>query len=89
MSQITEAAAEAVAIAKGEIPAARIYHQGHAYVPEAELTTLREEVERLKDMVRRAYNDGFGEGMREHTTHRGGTPWSMSKWPALIGKEQG
>lgn len=45
---------------------------------------LRAEVERLRDMVRRAYNDGFGEGMREHTTHRGGLPWSMSKWPAAL-----
>ena len=38
--QILEGMAEAVAVAKGEIPAARIWHQGHAYVPQAELDML-------------------------------------------------
>jgi hypothetical protein len=51
-----------------------------------EITRFTAEVERLRDMVRRAYNDGFGEGTKEHTTHKGGTPWSMSKWPAAIAK---
>ena len=49
---------------------------------------LRAEVERLRDMVRRAYNDGFGEGIKEHTTHKGGNPWSMSKWPAALTSQE-
>ncbi len=52
MTDIVEAAREAVAIARGEIPAARIYHQGHAYVPEAEaaatIERLRTALERIK-----------------------------------------
>ena len=48
------------------------------------ITRLTAEVERLRDMVRRAYNDGFGEGIKEHTTHKGGNPWNMSKWPAAL-----
>jgi len=53
-----------------------------------EIASLKAEVERLRNMVRRAYNDGFGEGIKEHTTHKGGTPWSMSKWPAALNQEK-
>jgi hypothetical protein len=53
-----------------------------------EIARLKEEVERLRDMVRRAYNDGFGEGIKEHTTHKGGNPWHMSKWPAALTPNQ-
>lgn len=35
-SKIIEGAKEALAIAKGEQPAAAIWHKGHKYVPEAE-----------------------------------------------------
>jgi hypothetical protein len=51
------------------------------------IETLRAEVKHLKEMVQKAYNDGFGEGIKEHTTHRGGKPWSMSKWPAILEKQ--
>jgi hypothetical protein len=34
-SKLIEAVDEMVQIAKGEIPAARIYYNGHAYVPES------------------------------------------------------
>lgn len=46
--QLIEAAQEAVSVAKGDIPAARITVAGHSYVPEAEVVRLREA------MVRRA-----------------------------------
>jgi hypothetical protein len=55
---------------------------------DATIARLEAEVERLRDMVRRAYNDGFGEGIKEHTTHKGGNPWSMSKWPAALTQEK-
>jgi len=46
---------------------------------DAEVKTLRAENERLLALVRNAYNEGFTEGMKEHTTNRGGNPWPMSK----------
>lgn len=30
-------------------------------------------------LIRDAYSEGFNEGMREHTTSRGGVPWGQSK----------
>jgi len=35
--------------------------------------------EGLKKLVKAAFNEGFVEGMREHTTSRGGKPWRDSK----------
>jgi hypothetical protein len=35
-------------------------------------------------LVRDAYNEGFNEGMREHTSHKGGQPWSGSKTQARM-----
>ena len=61
----------------------RVSNNAHAETI-AENARLTAEVERLRDMVRRAYNDGFGEGIKEHTTHKGGTPWQLSKWPAAL-----
>jgi hypothetical protein len=29
-------------------------------------------------LVRDAYNEGFSEGMREHTSSKGGNPWGDS-----------
>lgn len=49
-----------------------------------EVLNLKAEIERLRAMVRNAYNDGFSEGMREHTTRRGGVPWSDCKYRAMI-----
>lgn len=42
------------------------------------------EIERLRRMVRDAYNSGFCEGMREHTSSRGGVPWSDCKFRAAV-----
>jgi hypothetical protein len=38
--RLIDAATEAVAVAKGEQPAAAIYHKGHKYVPASELEML-------------------------------------------------
>lgn len=46
--RLIEGAREALAIARGEIPAARITINGHAYVPEAEAASLRAEKEELR-----------------------------------------
>lgn len=35
--------------------------------------------EGLKKLVQAAFNEGFVEGMREHTSSRGGKPWRDSK----------
>lgn len=42
------------------------------------------EIERLRKMVKDAYNDGFTEGMKEVTSSRGGIPWSDSKWRLML-----
>lgn len=47
MNKITAALEEAVEIAKGEKPAARITVNGHQYVPEAEVEHLRAEIGKL------------------------------------------
>jgi hypothetical protein len=39
-SKLIEGMEEALAVAKGEQPAARMHIRGHAYVPEAEITRL-------------------------------------------------
>ena len=53
MSKIVQGAKEALAVAKGEAPAAAIWHNGHRYVPEAEIVRLREERDRLRDALTR------------------------------------
>lgn len=40
---------------------------------------LRADNARLSALVQRAYNEGFSEGMREHTSSRGGKPWMDSR----------
>ena len=42
----------------------------------------------LEHLVRHAYNNGFGEGMKEHTSQRGGRPWHEAQpyYHALISK---
>jgi hypothetical protein len=49
-----------------------------------EIERLRAENERLRKMVKNAYNDGFKEGMREVTSSRGGIPWSDCKYRAAL-----
>lgn len=39
-----------------------------------------DEIERLRNMVKDAYNDGFHEGMREVLESKGGIPWFDSRW---------
>ena len=49
-----------------------------------EVEELRAEVAKLREMVRHAYNAGFSEGMREHSTSRGGKPWPDSGFPEKL-----
>jgi len=41
MSKLIEGAKDALAVARGEKPAAVLHHNGHAYVPKAEADALR------------------------------------------------
>lgn len=45
---------------------------------------LEDEIKRLRVAVRDAYNEGFRQGMREHTCSNGGVPWSMSEYRKLV-----
>ena len=38
-----------------------------------------EQIERLRELVRSAYAEGFSEGMNEHTKCNGGKPWEDSR----------
>lgn len=42
----------------------------------------------LLELLANAYNEGFGEGMREHTSSKGGWPWNSrkQKYGALLDK---
>lgn len=51
------------------------------------IARLTAERDRLRKMVKDAYNAGFSEGMREYTSANGGTPWHDSKFRAALGKE--
>lgn len=63
---------------------------GHAAVCEdwhkqrATISSLTAENERLRKLVRSAYNEGFSEGMDEFTRSRGGKPWPDSKSCAAL-----
>jgi hypothetical protein len=50
---------------------------GHKIVDEA--IRLEKENLLLRALVRQAYNEGFSEGVREHTTYHGGKPWAQSR----------
>lgn len=45
----------------------------------ARILQLEVLVAELAVLVGSAYSEGFSEGMREHTTSRGGLPWVQSK----------
>ena len=63
MGDIEDAAKEAVAIAKGEIPAARIYQNGHFYVPETALRQARlDALEEAARMVESGLGEHFTAG---------------------------
>ena len=67
---------------------------------EADLRAQRDaalaEAEKLLVLVKSAYNEAFAEGMKEHSTHKGGKPWfdsvtrtklsAVSPAPATAGK---
>lgn len=67
MNKIIQGAEEAVAVARGEIPAARITINGHAYVLEASLPKtiaelsglLRASRDRLRSAIEFAHAEGF------------------------------
>ncbi len=42
------------------------------------ITNAADEYAALRKLVKDAYNEGFTEGMREHTSSRGGKPWPDS-----------
>lgn len=61
---IIEGAKEALAIAKGEIPAARITINGHAYVPETELDAVKAKLAKAVEALQpfsEAYDDTGGD----------------------------
>jgi hypothetical protein len=45
---------------------------------------MEAENKRLRGLVRSAYNEGFGEGMREYTKSSGGKPWDESDARAAL-----
>jgi len=53
-----------------------------------EIERLRAENERLRKMVKSAYNDGFKEGMREVNSSRGGIPWSDCTYRAALAEQE-
>ena len=50
---------------------------------------LTARIAELESMVKNAYNAGFTEGMKEHTSSRGGIPWHDSRFRAALGKDKG
>lgn len=40
---------------------------------------MSDEYTALRKLVKDAYNEGFTEGTREHTSSRGGKPWPDSR----------
>jgi hypothetical protein len=45
---------------------------------ECEAQAVQREREATYTLVRNAYNEGFTEGMKEHTKYNGGKPWEWS-----------
>lgn len=54
-----------------------------------EISRLTEENERLRGLVRSAYNEGFTEGIREYRTDSGGKPWYESRARSALSKGEG
>lgn len=48
-------------------------------IAETEYTKYEQQIAKLRDLVRSAYNEGFTEGMREHTSRTGGNTWIESR----------
>jgi hypothetical protein len=49
-----------------------------------QVSRRQDEVERLRLMVKAAYNEGFKQGMREQTSSHGGIPWHDSRFCAAL-----
>lgn len=58
MSKIMEGAREALAVARGETPAARMTINGHAYVPEASVNPDIRRVTELLEAINRRTSPG-------------------------------
>lgn len=48
-------------------------------IAENQYAKYEQEIERLRKLVRSAYNEGFTEGMKEDRSFYGGKPWQDSK----------
>jgi hypothetical protein len=51
---------------------------------QAENEALSVKQAKLAALVQKAYHEGFGEGIKEHTTHRGGKGWHESRARAAV-----
>jgi hypothetical protein len=51
---------------------------------QAENEALSVKQAKLVALVQKAYHEGFGEGIKEHTTHRGGKGWYESRARAQL-----
>lgn len=65
------------------------WYQGYSLRNDNEISRLTEENERLRGLVRSAYNEGFTEGMREYRTYSGGKPWDESRARSALSKGEG
>lgn len=66
----------------------RAHHAMTAGCLRTDLEYANTEIARLRALVRTAYNEGFMQGMREHTSSKGGIPWSDSKIRAALDAPQ-
>ena len=84
----TEAALlAAVTLERDQWREACLAHGEKAAAAERERDQLRAKLAEYEKLVKEAYNEGFLQGMREHTSSRGGIPWSMSAIRSRTGGE--
>ncbi len=50
----------------------------------ATILALLDRLEAAERLVQSAFHEGFGQGMREHTSHKGGYSWADSKAAAKL-----
>jgi hypothetical protein len=74
---------------EAEIERLRTQCGGHCRYWEGRWRDEAAENERLRALVCDAYNAGFGEGMCEATTSRGGIPWSDSRLRVALERSAG
>jgi hypothetical protein len=56
-------------------------------IQNATIAALETQLAEARKLVRGAYSEGFSEGMREHTTSRGGKIWQESSACAALSKD--